>query len=338
MKGLDLHRDFFREYGRPMLAKVFPAEFPLIAVASVGFGSDRLGADDEVSRDHCWEPGFQVFSERLPRDVLKRIELHLYENLPWEFRGVKRSACCGSPNTIRAWTVDEFFASMTSFAKPPERDRLWLLIADEALYHVTNGEVFYDPTGDLTKRRELFGYYPESVWRFKLAARAHRIDVQRYQMERCAAHGEEVAANLMLYDGLREVFHFACLANRRYAPNDRWLPWVFRRLPALAGDIEPLVVSISRTTDLDRRLSLYAQIVALCADWAYGNGLAVRGRYWWADLREAVPGELKDFPVPGWVGVEYRYASQFALGGNLGGLLTESGLQAYPAGAGDPHG
>ncbi|KKM04664.1 hypothetical protein LCGC14_1761970 [marine sediment metagenome] len=336
MKGLDLHRDFFRECGRPLLAKTFPDEFPQIAAASVGFGSDRLGADDEFSQDHAWEPGFQIFSDRLPRDLLKRIESHLYENMPWEFRGVRRSDCCGSPNTIRAWTVDEFFASMTSFARPPERDRLWLLMTDEALYHVTNGEVFYDPTGDFTKRRELFGYYPENVWRFKLAGRAHRIDVQRYQMERCAAHGEEVAADLMLWEGLREVFHFACLINRRYAPNDRWLHWVFRRLPALAGDIEPLVARISRTTDMSRRLSLYEKIVASCAGWAYEHGLATKGKYWWADLREAVQGELRAFPVPSWVGVEYKYSSQFALGGSFRGLLTESGQQVRPADADRP--
>jgi hypothetical protein len=37
---------------------------------------------------------------------------------------------------------------MTFFASPPIQDRQWLLITDEALYHVTNGEVFHDPTGD----------------------------------------------------------------------------------------------------------------------------------------------------------------------------------------------
>jgi hypothetical protein len=129
-----------------------------------------------------------------------------------------------------------------------------------------------------------------------------RIEVQRYQMERCLAHGENVAAHLMLSEGLREVFHFVCLLNKQYAPNDRWLPWVAHRLPVLAAVIEPLVIRIMETTDGHQQLSLYQQMVTLCADFIYDNGLAPRGQYWWADLRQAITGELKDFPLPNWIG------------------------------------
>jgi len=152
MKGLELYRDFFEECGKPLLMQAFPEESPLIAVASVGCGSDRLGADDECSRDHCWEPGFMLFSDRLSREALKDIESYLFEHLPWDYAGFARGDARGSVNGIRAWTIDEFFSMFTSFATPPAQDRQWLLIADEALYHVTNGEVFHDPTGDLTRR------------------------------------------------------------------------------------------------------------------------------------------------------------------------------------------
>jgi len=322
MKGLELHRKFFEECGKPLLMQAFPHEFTQLAVASVGFGSDRLGADDEYSRDHCWEPGLQIFSNRISREVLKEIEAYLFENLPWEFAGFKRSDCIGSPNTIRAWTIDEFFSGMTSFALPPAQDRQWLLFTDEALYHVTNGEVFHDPTGDFTGRRKAFGYFPENVWRFKLAGRAMRIDVQRYQMERCIAHGENIAADLMLSKGLREILHFVCLVNKRYAPNDRWLPWVARRLPLLVPDIDPLLTHIMETTDIHKRLSLYVEIVNMCANYSYDNGLATRGQYWWANLRQAITGELRDFPVPSWIGVEYEYSSQFGIGSDFGALLA----------------
>lgn len=332
MKGLELHRCFFAECGKPLLMQAFPEEFPLIAAASVGFGSDRLGADDEYSRDHCWEPGFQVFSDRLSKDRLNEIESYLFEHLPWECKGFRRTDCLGSPNGIRAWTVDEFFSYVTSFASPPTQDRQWLLITDEALCHATNGEVFHDPTGDFTRRREAFAYFPDSVWRFKLAGRAMRIGVQRYHMTRLMAHGEEVAADLMLSEGLREVFHFICLINKRYAPHDRWLHWVARRLPVLAGDINPLVTSIRETMDMGRRLSLYTEIMNMLRDYVYENGLATRGDYPWADLPhanpwcfdlcQAVTGDLKDSHDPHWIGVEYKYSSQCAMG-RFRELLTE---------------
>lgn len=321
MKGLDLHREFFEECGKPLLMQAFPREFPLLAIASVGFGSDRLGADDEVSRDHCWEPGFQIFSDRLPPEALKVVESYVYEHLPWEFRGFTRSDCPGFVNGIRAWTVDEFFSSMTGVASPPARDRGWLLIADEALFHVTNGEVFHDPAGDFTRRREAFGYYPDNVWRFKLAGRAMRISVQQYEAERSIAHGEELAADLALAEGLREVLHFLCLVNRRYAPMDKWLPWIVRRLPILSSDVLPLIAAVQATADVRARVSRYTDVVGRCAGYVYDSGLAAGSEHWWADLRQTVTGELQGFPVPSWVGVEYRYSSQFALGGDFRALL-----------------
>lgn len=149
------------------------------------------------------------------------------------------------------------------------------------------------------------------------------------------AHGEEVAADLLLSEGLREVFHFLCLINRRYAPIDRWLLWVARRLPVLADAIDPLVAQMRATTDVHSRLSLFAEIVTVLADYVYDNGLASRGEYswadlpnrnpWWADLRETLTGDLKNFPVPSWVGVEYRYSSQFGLGGDFRELLNADG-------------
>lgn len=324
MKGLELHRSFFEECGKPLLIQAFPEEFELIAVGSVGYGSDRLGADDECSQDHCWEPGFQIFSDRLPQERLQEIESYLFEHLPWDYKGFQRTDCLRSPNGIRAWTVDEFFKHVTSFSSPPTSDRQWLLITDEALCHATNGEVFHDPSGDYTRRREAFGYYPDNVWFFKLTGRAFGISVRHYEMKRLLAHGEEVTADLMLSEGLREVFHFICLVNRRYAPHDRWLHWMARQQPILAGEVDPLVTSIRETTDIRRRLSLYAEIMNLLANYVYENGLAARGEHpWvssddplslWRDLYDNVTGDLKEFPFPSWVGVEYKYGSQCGVG------------------------
>lgn len=314
MKGLDLHRAFFEECGLPLLRERFPEELPKLAVASVGFGSDRFGADDESSRDHCWEPGFQIFSARLDEKALSAIEAHLYENLPWEFRGFRRSDCPHYVNGIRAWTIDEFFSSITSFARPPEDDLAWLRIMEEDLFNVTNGEVFHDPSGDLTGRREVFRYYPENVWRFKLAGRAFRVGCLLYQLERSLAHGEAVTAHMMLSEALRETMRFTFLVNRRYAPYDRWLHWGFRRLPLLAPELEPLVLEACDASDGKEKARICRGIVDVLTRHVYGAGLAKRGERWWHDLWQAVDGRLREFPLVGCVGAEYRYASQFALG------------------------
>ena len=61
MKGLDISRAFYREYGEPMLRERFPELVPLLAAGLFGSGSECYGYDDEISRDHDFEPGFCLF-------------------------------------------------------------------------------------------------------------------------------------------------------------------------------------------------------------------------------------------------------------------------------------
>ena len=70
MKGLEIARAYYEEYGEPMLRERFPALMPFIAAGLTGSGSECWGFDDEVSRDHDFEPGFCLF---LPgEDVVDR--------------------------------------------------------------------------------------------------------------------------------------------------------------------------------------------------------------------------------------------------------------------------
>ena len=96
MKGLELSRRYYEEHGKPMLERDFPLLLPYIAVGFVGSGSDRYGFDDEISRDHDFEPGFCIF---LPGEdiVDRRSEFLLeraYAKLPKEYMGFKRRDIC----------------------------------------------------------------------------------------------------------------------------------------------------------------------------------------------------------------------------------------------------
>ena len=93
MKGLELSRAYFRECGLPVLREQFPDVLPQLAFGLAGSGSECLGFDDEVSRDHDFEPGFCIF---LPGEdeVGRRTEFLLeraYAKLPKEFMGLRRA-------------------------------------------------------------------------------------------------------------------------------------------------------------------------------------------------------------------------------------------------------
>ena len=60
MRGLTIARDFFVSWGHPFLKSHFPDLAGRIAAGRI-LGSDVLGGDDEISRDHDWGPQFDLF-------------------------------------------------------------------------------------------------------------------------------------------------------------------------------------------------------------------------------------------------------------------------------------
>lgn len=61
MKGLELSRRYFEEVGRPVIRRDFGEFEGRIAAGLAGEGSEVLGFDDELSRDHDWGPSFCIW-------------------------------------------------------------------------------------------------------------------------------------------------------------------------------------------------------------------------------------------------------------------------------------
>lgn len=56
MKGLELARCFYFECVQPIIAGRLAPLDGAYAAGLIGYGSDVLGHDDELSRDHEWGP------------------------------------------------------------------------------------------------------------------------------------------------------------------------------------------------------------------------------------------------------------------------------------------
>lgn len=244
MNGLELSRAFFEQYGRPMLAEQFPDLLPHLAAGLFGSGSECLGFDDEVSRDHDFEPGFCLF---LPgEDVVDRRTAFLleraYAKLPREFMGVERQTLQpvgGARHGVLR--TGEFFAEKVGSPDGGLTLPRWLSLPEQALCECTNGEVYFDNYGEVTRVREALRYFPEDVRRKKLAGHLLLMAQSgQYNYRRCLSHGETAAAQLSAVEFVKSAISVIFLLNKRYQPYYKWSFRALRALPQLSLEAELL--------------------------------------------------------------------------------------------------
>ena len=85
LRGAGLARGFFSDVVEPLLDRALPGL--AYAAARLGSGSDVLGLDDEMSRDHDWGCRLTLLVDEHDRDQVPRISRLLEEELPERYAG-----------------------------------------------------------------------------------------------------------------------------------------------------------------------------------------------------------------------------------------------------------
>lgn len=244
MKGLELSRKFYFEYGKAAIEREFSSVSDRIAVGIVGEGSECFGFDDELSRDHDFEVGFCLWLTREDYEKFGfRLE-RLYSKLPREFEGVKRltlSPVGGSRHGVMV--IDDFYQRFLGTPTAPSSFEQWLYLPHESLASATNGEVFCDPLGDFSAIRDtlLLGY-PEDVRLKKLAAHTTMMAQSGlYNYSRCVKRGERGAAQLCIFEFVKHTISSIYLLNNVYEPFYKWAYRKMSSLKILGGLCESLI-------------------------------------------------------------------------------------------------
>lgn len=249
MGGLELSREFFDAYGKPMLEAQFPHLLPKLAAGLFGSGSECFGYDDEISRDHDFEPGFCIF---LPgEDEVDRRSAFLleraYAKLPKEFRGFRRQALLpvgGARHGVLR--TGEFFQAMVGAPDGNLTAAQWLTIPEEALAEAVNGELYFDNLGEVTLIRASLAEYPADIRLKRLAGQLLLMgQAGQYNYGRCLRHGETAAAQLAAHEFVKSALSAIFLLNRRYQPYYKWSFRALRALPKLGNLASPLETLIS---------------------------------------------------------------------------------------------
>lgn len=273
MKGLELAKQYYETYGKEMLQTQFSQVLSNLAVGLVGSGSECYGYDDEISRDHDFEPAFCIF---LPgEDVVDRRTAFLleraYAKLPKTFMGLTRSPVNpvgGSRHGVIR--MEEFFLAKTGSPDGELSLEQWFSVPEYGLLEATNGAVFADPYGQFTAIREKLRYFPADVQRKKLAGHLLLMgQAGQYNYNRCIARGETAAAQLAVFEFTQSALHSIYLLNHTYMP---YYKWCFRgmrglaRLNELAGDLEYLISSGNTAQETKRKTEIIYKICTILAD------------------------------------------------------------------------
>ena len=234
MQGIELSRRYYEACGRPMLETQFAAVLPQLAVGVVGSGSECFGFDDDISRDHDFDPGFCIF---YPEDLLSRrtvFELErAYAKLPAEWEGVRRPPLSPVGGNRRGVIgIGAFYEARIGSPDGFHADMDWFAVPDFYLAEATNGAVFFDGLGRFTAIRESLLRMPEAVRLKKLAGHLLLMgQAGEYNAARCLAHGEPAAAKWATDNFVRDALAVFFLLNRTHQPYYKWSFRAARALP-----------------------------------------------------------------------------------------------------------
>ena len=270
MKGLEISRVFYEEYGEPMLRERFPEVLPYLAVGLCGSGSECYGYDDEISRDHDFEPGFCIF---LPgEDVVDRKAAfaleRAYAGLPREFMGLSRSLVApvggARHGVIR---IADFIKDKTGSENGQLRPMEWLSVPEYALVEAVNGEIFVDHYGEISAIRERLRHRPEDVRRKKLAGHLLLMAQSgQYNYMRCLRHGETGAAQLAVAEFVKSAMSVTFLLADAYQPYYKWSFRAMRELPVLPLMADLLEYLITTDNEEGTREEKYNVMEGIAAD------------------------------------------------------------------------
>lgn len=207
-KNISKSREFYEAYGRQMIHEVCPGYESRIAVGMVGEGSDCFGYDDAISSDHDYDIGFCMWLTQEDMDKIgDKLQKAYQELVEKHAKGENVNARLGERRGV--FCVDTFFVKQAQ---------------EYRLAQMVNGEIFRDELGVVTKKRkELLEYYPQPVWRRKLAGALHEFaQYGQANYARMMARGDYLTAQLCVGKAMETAMDIGYILLQKYAPYYKW--------------------------------------------------------------------------------------------------------------------
>ena len=219
------------------------------AAGRLGSGSDVLGLDDAVSRDHDWGLRLNLL---VSADMAAHVDAYLEETLPESFEGLPTRFTttwdAHRRHRVQVQDVASFVHSRTGVdLRDPLSTNDWLMLTGQAVLEVSAGPVFVDTDGALTTARTALGWYPDEVWKYVIAADWARLAQELPFVGRTAEVGDDLGSRVVTARLVEVATHLAHLVDRRWPPYSKWLGTSLTRLPRSHVVAEPLARALTST-------------------------------------------------------------------------------------------
>jgi hypothetical protein len=278
LSGLRLAELFYREAVKPILDAHFLGL--RYSAALVGPGSEVLGFDTDMSRDHHWGPRVMIFVSETDfaakvgeiREVLSRTLPATFCGYSTNFsepdrQGVQCLEEAKGPrinHRVEFFTIDGFFRKYLGFDLKQSIDVAdWLTFPQQKLRTIACGAIFHDDLGlaDICGR---FSYYPHDVWLYQLAAHWSAIGEEEPFVGRTGDLGDEVGSALIAARMVQQLMGLCFLMERQYAPYSKWFGTAFGKL-GCGPELMPIlksVLSVQGWREREKALSAAYEFVA----------------------------------------------------------------------------
>ncbi|MFT4142969.1 MAG: DUF4037 domain-containing protein [Mobilitalea sp.] len=293
IKGLELCEKFFFEIAKPII----DVEYPKLKYSAglIGYGSDVLGYDDEVSRDHMWGPRFYLFLRE--EDLkLKEAIFEIFRNkFPYEYQGYSvnftepdpsdngvqhsKMISAGKVNPlVFIHTFNEFLKGELGRSDIENLNELdWLTISEHRLLSLVSGEFFVDDLNLMVQLQHI-KYYPNAVRNYLIASNWDIIASEQAFIKRCSDVGDELGSIIICSRIAERLMRLCFLYQKVYAPYSKWFGKAFTMLD-VGAYIKDTLVSALQTTDNNIREEKIILAQALVAELHNNSGITAKIDY-----------------------------------------------------------
>jgi hypothetical protein len=260
--GVALAHGYYQDVVAPLLGHRWPGLRH--AAGRLGSGSDVLGLDDALSRDHDWGLRLNLLVDEA---LTAAVETHLAESLPETYAGLPtRFATTWDPVVrprVEVATPGAFVTSRLGVDPTAGLGTVdWLCLTGQSVLEVTAGPVFADTGGELTRLRDELGWYPDQVWRYVVAADWTRLAEEVPLLSRAGHRGDDLGSRVIAARLVEVAMHLAFLLARRWPPYPKWLGTMLARLP-VGDDLAPALSAVLAAAHWEERQRALAGALAV---------------------------------------------------------------------------